>query len=61
MGSVTLFKLKKKTEKYKRDKNYVLKKVVSAKLTSTWEVQLVGIRLRWSMEPIFNVWSKSDK
>ena len=93
MGSVSLFELKKKTEKYKRDKNDVLKKVVRAKLTSTWEgggvggkniqtyyflirgailtttnvgnrvnfSSTVGILLRWSKEPIFNVWSKSDK
>ena len=42
MGSVTLFKLKKKTTKYKRHKNDVLKKVVRAKLTSTWEGRGVG-------------------
>ena len=42
MGSVTLSKLKKENEKYKREKNDVLKKVVRAKLTSTWEGGEVG-------------------
>ena len=42
MGSVTQFKSKKKTEKYKRDKSDVLKKVLRAKLTSTWEGGGIG-------------------